>query len=449
MKQKSIAVSRVYLDPQNPRHGEMTDEPSIIHHLLEKEDVKPLAKHIADVGGTSPLELIAVIPHPKIKGGFIATEGNRRMCALKLLADPDKAKLEKDKKYFRTLSSALKEPITHVNAIVFDDREIARQWFSLRHEGEQGGVGTKGWDAQQKARFSMQDGGRTPNALAVLLKDYALERGILSADDLEPISITTLTRYLSNPVLRHALGLESATQLQITVPTDQFDHALSKFLHDAMTPGSGVSSRSDAAARKRYAEQLVADGYAPTTRGLPPTFPGSSELNQTEEAPAADQTIAEGVGKGKSRNKRNPDDRKFVVPPGYVANIDDAGFQRIFHELRKIEVVRFPFAAIYLLRATIEQATVLYLKKFNVSPPKELHQKLNRAADLMEASGLDRNVKAIKWLRKMGSNVHSEYSPDTIGNFVHGGANPTSVYVVRGWDNFEPVMDEFVQALTS
>lgn len=447
MKSKSISLSRIYLDPENPRHGEMANELSIIHHLIEKEDIKPLAKHIAETGGTSPLELIALIPHPKIKSGFIATEGNRRMCALKLLADPDKAKSERDKKYFRNLSEKLAEPITHMNAVVFDDRQSARQWFSLRHEGEQGGIGTKNWDAQQKSRFSMQEGGRTPNALAILLKDYAKERGLLSAQELESISITTLTRYLSNPVLRHALGLESASELLITVPTEEFEHALSKFLHDALTPGSGFSSRSDAAGRKRYAEQLVADGHAPTTRGLPPSAPGAGHSPQDEGRSEAEHSEPEVDQKPKARNKRNPDDRRYVVPVGYVANINDPIFLRLFKELQRIEAEQFSFAATYLLRATIEQATALYLMKHGHTPPKDFHLKLNRAAELLEANGLDKRSKAIRQLRKMATSADSAYSPDTIGNFVHGGAIPTRVYAIRFWDSFTPVMDEFVRAL--
>ena len=51
-------------------------------------------------------------------------------------------------------------------------------------------------------------------------------------------------------------------------------------------------------------------------------------------------------------------------------------------------------------------------------------------------------------LRKMSTDIDSRYSPDTIGNFVHGGQIPTRVYVIRAWDTFEPTMTEIVRQLT-
>lgn len=80
---KRVSLRRIYLDNSNPRHDPIENEPEIIQHLLEKENVKPLAKHIAQAAGTSPLERIAVIPHHKIPNAYIAAEGNRRVCAIK------------------------------------------------------------------------------------------------------------------------------------------------------------------------------------------------------------------------------------------------------------------------------------------------------------------------------------------------------------------------------
>ena len=50
-------------------------------------------------------------------------------------------------------------------------------------------------------------------------------------------------------------------------------------------------------------------------------------------------------------------------------------------------------------------------------------------------------------LRKMASDQHHTYSPDTIGNFVHGGQIPTRVYVIKAWDSFQPIMLELVGQL--
>lgn len=100
--QQTVLLSRIYLDPENPRHETLPDEPSIIKHLVAKEGVRPLAKDIAEAGGTSPIDLIALVQHPKVKNAYVVVEGNRRICALKLLQDADKAGNEKDKRYLPT-----------------------------------------------------------------------------------------------------------------------------------------------------------------------------------------------------------------------------------------------------------------------------------------------------------------------------------------------------------
>lgn len=138
---KEVDVSRIYLANDNPRHDPIENEPEIIQHLIAHENIKPLARHIANIGSTSPLERIAVITHPKVKNAYITAEGNRRICALKLLADPDKADTEANKRYFRSLSLLMKTPPGKLDAVVFSDKQAARPWMSLRHEGEQGGVG--------------------------------------------------------------------------------------------------------------------------------------------------------------------------------------------------------------------------------------------------------------------------------------------------------------------
>jgi len=47
---KEIDVSRIYLVNENPRHDPIENEPEIIQYLITHENVKPLARHIANAG---------------------------------------------------------------------------------------------------------------------------------------------------------------------------------------------------------------------------------------------------------------------------------------------------------------------------------------------------------------------------------------------------------------
>lgn len=434
---KEVDVSRIYLANDNPRHDPIENEPEVIRHLIAHEKVKPLARHIANAGHTSPLERIALIAHPKVKNAYITAEGNRRICALKLLADPDKADTEANKRYFRSLSLLMANPPGKLDAVVFSNRQAARPWMSLRHEGEQGGVGTRPWIPKQKARFNAQgDNAQNPNIQASLLIDYARSRKLLPPNELDSMSITTMTRYLSNPVFRDTLGLKDNKTLAITVPMDEFNRVVTRFLTDILDPDSGVNSRTDIEDRKRYANKLRSEGVAPTTRGLDPldatTAPQSKKNNPK---PAASQ-----------RNNRSPNDRKHVIPSAFSAHIHNKILKRLYDELQGLDAEKFSFAATYLLRAVLEQMATLFLRQNGKGKDHaELHIKLTAVAELLKLQGMD--DRQLKFLRTMSSDKDSRYSPDTIGNMLHGGAIPIHTNAIKMWDSLEPVIDTILKQL--
>lgn len=428
---RRIDLRRIYLDNDNPRHDPIDSEAQIIAHLIAKDGVKPLARNIAEAGATSPLERIGVVAHSKVKNAYVALEGNRRICALKLLMDPDKADSEANKKYFRSLAQSMGSLSTMLEAVVFKDRATARRWISLRHEGEQDGIGTKQWTSDQKARFNSQSGGRrNPNIQAYRLKDYARQKGLLSTHQIEEVSVTTLTRYLSNPLFRATLGLVDHETLTITVPTEEFDRVVKRFLVDTLDEGTGVNSRTNVAERKDYAERLRTEGIAPGTRNLP-----AFDIS-VGSRPSAQTALA--ANTPQKRNNRSPDDRKTVIPRGFSAHIRNKILKRLYDELRGLDATEFPFAATYLLRAVMEQTATLYLQESGQSIDGELHKKLERVASLLSAAGM--TERQLKVLRTMASDRDSRYSPDTIGNFVHGGAVPTHASAIKLWDSIEPVM---------
>lgn len=432
---KKVNVSRIYLDNDNPRHDPIENEPEIISYLIKNEHVKRLARHIAEAGSTSPLERIGIVPHPKVRNAYIAAEGNRRLCAIKLLADPDKADTEANKRYFRNLATGMEALIDSFEAVIFDTHQEARRWVSLRHEGEQGGVGTLAWNSLQKTRFNAQEGGGSnPNIQASLLMEYARKSELLTNDEIDSLSITTITRYLTNPVFRSAMGLLDNKSLAITVPVDEFNRAIQKFLKDALEPGSGVNSRTSAAEREKYTNKLRKDGLLPTTLDQPPT-----ELSgESKKTPAAQPEPKAESTKEPKRNNRSPDDRKTIIPADFTAHINDKTLKRLYDELRTLEAETYSFAATYLTRAVIERIATLLLKENGKPCPDELNKKLEHVAVFLADKGMtDRELKA---LRTMGSDRDSRYSPDTIGHFVHGGAIPTRVNAIKLWDSIEAVL---------
>jgi len=450
-KPQPVKLSKIYLDPNNPRHDAMQSELAIIHHLVANEDVKPLARHISNVGAVNPLEMVALVPHPTATNAYLVTEGNRRICALKLLADPDKAANEADKRYFRQLKSKMAEPIQEVLAVVFDEKDEARPWFALRHEGEQGGIGTKAWDPSQKARFSMQANKRHQNAQALQLIDYARQHQLMSVSELEKVSITTIARFLTTPAVRHTLGLVDGSSLNINVPTAEFERAATHILKDSITDDSDVHSRTDSKARQAYAAKLQREGVAAVTDGRQAQPPGADKVatgSKNSKSTAAGQVSGASTNTNTSpqgqRNNRSPDKRRTVVPSDFRARIQDKILKRMFDELRSLDAQDFSFSAVYLLRSVLEKGADLYLRQHVSTPKYKLHAKLEQLATLLESQGM--HERQLKYLRTIANTIDDPASPDSLGHYVHGGAVPHKTYALRVWDSLEPVMAKVLSA---
>jgi hypothetical protein len=389
-----------------------------------------------------------LVPHPTKANAYVSAEGNRRICALKLLANPAKAATEKDKRHFRKLSEQLAQPIDLVNAVVFDAKSESRPWVGLRHDPAQPkGVGTKPWKAEQSTRFNLAgDGRRSPNAQALLLLDHARSRGLLTSDELDEIGLTTLTRYVSSPKVRFALGLVDGKSNQINVPIDEFDRALSVFLRDALGDAPAVHSRATAKHRSEYADALHATGVAPVTRGLDPYVP--DDRAPQSEAESQNTAPVETAAKAGKRNRRDRNTDRYIVPAGYAAPIPDPAFRRIFQEARSLPARQHRFCATYLVRALVEQAAALFLRHHQIQPvPQDFGDKLQALLRKLQGQGF--TGPGLQALRKICSGRDTPYSPHTLGLYIHGGQIPSETYALEAWDTYERIMSEIVRQLTS
>jgi len=441
-KRISVRFRDVYLDKNNARHEPVDTEPEAVEHLVRVERADRLALDIAG-RGMSPLENIGVIPNPDRKGTFIAVEGNRRLCALKLLADPAKSPTNALRIRLEEAKKKNGGPDPNVEVIYFDTEAEADQWVALRHQGEQDGVGTRKWKAKQKTRHSNKIGKVSPNAQAVKLLEYAKEQGLVTKDNADAIAATTVTRYLSNPIVRHTLGLTGLNSLEIDVPVEQFHVVVKRFLHDALPNKDGstppVNSRSNADARKRYAKSLVKANVAPSVR-VDPRDPASTPNRPPSKPRPSD-----------------PDSRSTVIDKDFIFKFSDKILARVYRELRAIDTQEFSFAGAYLLRAFIEQLAKVYVSKHVPGTPStklhlllaacEKHLKADPALLAAHGGSSHRVENFLKPLTKMANDANSSVSPDSLGGWVHGSAIPTRAEINRRWDAIEKNMAELAKRI--
>ncbi|MHB1227998.1 MAG: hypothetical protein ACYC0O_10805, partial [Desulfurivibrionaceae bacterium] len=150
-----VSFSKLHFDPVNPRGEPEPDEEKIRNLFGSQSETLILATHLAE-NGQNPLDRLGIIEHPKLSGHFVIREGNRRLCAMQLLRDPDRAPTETTRKAFQKLASTGRPIPEKMPAVLFHEKHKARVWMSVKHEGPQKGLGTLEWGSKEKTRFNRE-----------------------------------------------------------------------------------------------------------------------------------------------------------------------------------------------------------------------------------------------------------------------------------------------------
>ncbi len=103
---------------------------SAAEYLGKHELVLPMAKDIVR-NGLNPLELFGLLPDGK--NAYFAVEGNRRLCAIKLLNDPDLAPANQRNEFRKASENC--NIVKEVFSVVFQCREEIMRDLAVRQMG--------------------------------------------------------------------------------------------------------------------------------------------------------------------------------------------------------------------------------------------------------------------------------------------------------------------------
>lgn len=432
----SVSFIKLHFDPVNPRGEPEPDEEKIRALFGSQPDTLVLATHLAE-NGQNPLDRIGIIEHPKLPGHFVIREGNRRLCAMQLLRDPDRAPTETIRKAFQKLRSEGRPIPDKVPAVLFHEKQKARVWMSVKHEGPQGGLGTVPWGAKEKTRFNREgETGITrpknPNRQAESLLTYAVKEGLISPEERELIALTTITRYLPN--VRTALALLNTEDCTTNARPAEFNAALQRFLRDAKDPGTPgvkatVHSRSSSAQRTDYAEALRREGVSPVNRDQTPYDPSHA-------SPAK----AEGKGGTTSRSATHPSKRKQLIPNSFIVPVKDNVLLRLVGEGKELHPDEARFSCNYLNRVILERIVHLYATKHGVGRDGDFAEVVQRVIRHAKDSA-DPPTRGIANILTNTSNKRSSYSYELMSNPVHGGSIPSGADNRTNWETLQPALE--------
>lgn len=330
----SVPLSKIFLDLKNPRFVPVKDENSAIQHLCKEEKVFELAKDIVEKG-LNPMELTGLLQldGKENKDTYVVSEGNRRICALKLLSDTDLAPPNL-RSSFEKLARSYTRILT-VESVIFKTEEDVRPWLERMHEGEKGGVGRKSWDATQKTRFS----GKGPNAAAHALLTQAEKLKWITEEDRKKV-LTTVQRFVSNAAFKEHFGLDvTDPQAPRTTRTEEeFNLVMKQFVTDA------VSELHKPAKERKVNSRMNKDEIAAYARKV------VEEKNvSSDRVPPIPITMTASVKPSKGKRRLKP---KIPVEPNalfydrdiadLLLSLGNTKLERLYYSLCQIELGLHP-----------------------------------------------------------------------------------------------------------
>lgn len=331
---ETIQLEKIYLDSENPRHEVLDTQDEQIAFLCKEEKVGNLALDIAE-NGINPMMRIAVLEEKpdkndqSAKSTYIVLDGNRRICSLKMLEDPELAPSKLKKKMEE--ASCKWTPITEIECVVFDDRKIANMWLKRIHTGERDGTGLKSWDAEQQARFDDE----SKNKLALLLLDYAQGKGFISSPDRKR-TITTVQRVLDNEKARNLIGLDNSSDkvIKTFLPTDKFEDVVKSFM-ESVADKEVFNSRNLRKAAdieefaKNVTKSVMAEDYNEDSNQI---YPKPNLKNKSKSKEAEDKSGA---------NIKPPKSTKIRVEQEIVAELNKLSNDKLtslYNSITKLQV---------------------------------------------------------------------------------------------------------------
>ncbi|MGW3461192.1 hypothetical protein ACWDE9_17100 [Streptomyces olivaceoviridis] len=364
MEQKDFAVTDLTLDRQNPRHDVPTPTTrEAISALLATDPEKwvNLAQDIASEG-LNPTELTIVV---KEEGDMVVIEGNRRISALKALLDPTLVEDPEIRQQIAIIARRNRTTIPRVvRCIVSPSRDAARHWITLRHTGENGGVGVVRWNHEQVTRYAKK---KNPSERALRFIHqvnlwYANDRELLlDVEKVRSTRLTTLARVLSDSKVRNALGIEFTEKGILTDYEPEAMHSSVRKLFSDLASHLSVSHVKNRDQRREYvagiknylpqnSDRLTQPRLIPSPDATPPTASPVIPPAQT----ATPQTKPPAAGRS------NQDKRVFQ---NVVLRNVSPRTAKVLNEAKKVIITESPNIAAIMIRAVIDIAVTELAEK--------------------------------------------------------------------------------------
>jgi len=427
MSAVDLTIDELAFDLKNPRFDGLTSQREALEKILLTQGRKlvNLAEDIVTEGLSPGSRMLTA----KGKDGkYIALDGNRRLAALRILANPAVLDGVNDvgsltKRQFKRLAELFDRSVVEpINAWLCEDVETARHWIEAIHTGENDGRGVVNWDGVMRARFRGQSA-----SLKVL--DLVKKRGRLTEDEdalLERFPITNLDRLLGTIDVRERLGLQMEDgELYTDVPAGDVIRVLKRIVLDLATKKIRVSKIHNKVDRVKYVDSLGKD--------LPDLSKRTGKEVSIESLTTGGAAAA--AARAAAAKRRSQVNRRSLFRSDFKPHIDSPKVDEIARELRKLPIESYPNAVGTLARVFIELSMDHFgsknLSKWSIDD--SLKAKIGKVADELQARGAHK--RELQPFRRLASAPDGALSVDRLHGVIHSRYElPKPDELRRAWD---------------
>ncbi|TCU42694.1 hypothetical protein EDF52_12411 [Curtobacterium sp. PhB42] len=480
-----VPLKDVSLDVDNvriPVRGALTQRDLLVH-MYDNEDLPDLMQSILQ-NGYIDNEIPVVVEH---QGGFVVLEGNRRVSALKLLADPEllpnvAAKVERLLSRF----GSDEEPLSRIRVMLAPSWDAAQPLLARLHTR----ATKKRWIREQQAEFfhAQWASGRS---LEALQEQYPSEaRGIVRFIKMgemrravialplqgalrdyvhgQQLPMSSLEYAYNNPRIQKALGLEfgrdgKLLNKRLTAGQQQaLALIVDRFRNKTLNTRSPelMSKYDDNAAFAAQLGDIVSGTRASRTEPQIPPEPDSSfgadriaAPDPGDSAPAEPPTVpasSDKPGSSPETTPRGPNRsetriRLAMEPIDWSPEVP--GLHRRLMELRMLNVVEFPHAGMLLVRSVLECTIKHFLRTVPNAAQQRGGDTLGPALSALQTHfASDRRMTALLSRVNKTGQMSQDQFVGSLGGFNAATHEPGIVVfgpdVHRAWDTVKPILQQ-------
>ncbi|WP_417798710.1 hypothetical protein [Terasakiella pusilla] len=461
MEEKTIRVTMLLVDESNFRIGEYDTQRDAIHAIIEEQGKKlvVLAEHIL-ANKLSPIERLVVVEDEENPTDadeenkkYIVCEGNRRVSALKLMANPRLAEGTELAAAFKRLAKKFEtDPINEVNCIVMDDTVKAFEWIELRHSSGLGGAGLEQWGAVAKTHAEAAKG-KKRRWLSVF--NFLKEQGGDTSDLLAGVrkKTTALDRVFGSSAMNEHLGITFSKDYEVVIENGEAEDGKVLLWKMLETMADDDFSTNDVHGFEDREEFIV--GFSDyNVKKMPQSGSGSKGGSGGRGSGSGSGSGSGGKpngGRGGKKpnggKKKSPSDRATLARTGRDDgyNISDPRLNDLYKELKKIKVGTYPAISSVMIRVFLELSTVAYIEENDISPPNpkasggwadyKLKEKVRAVVHHIDPKKTNEKLDMVR--KGLSGDKDWLHSVENLHSYVHdSSADPSGKESIKIWDRY-------------